>query len=140
VPGSKVTSFETGTRGDYDTSVFLEALRAVQIRHNALEAARISATKLLEKRVTKGATFFLKILVYPHHVLRENALATGAGADRFQQGMRQSFGKPIGTAARVHAGQRVMAVHVNAAHLAVAKLALKRASHKLPTPCRIVVQ
>ncbi|MBI4170413.1 MAG: 50S ribosomal protein L16, partial [Candidatus Aenigmarchaeota archaeon] len=31
-------------------------------------------------------------------MLRENALATGAGADRFQSGMRQSFGKPVGTA------------------------------------------
>src|SRR3972149_6179750 len=80
VPGSKLTSFEVGTKANYELSVFLVADRPVQIRHNALESARIMAVQTLEKSVGKGNTFFLKVRVYPHQVLRENALATGAGA------------------------------------------------------------
>lgn len=140
VPKPKITGFEMGTKTDYENACFLIAERQVQIRHNALESARITAVQLLEKHVGKGNTFFMKIRVFPHHVLRENALATGAGADRFQSGMRQSFGKPIGTAARVRAGQKVIEVRVNAGALAAAKMALKKASYKLPTPCRIVVE
>ena len=138
VPKPKITEFELGTKGEYEHKVFLLAERSVQIRHNALESARIAAVQTLEKNVGKGGSYFLKIRVYPHHVLRENALATGAGADRFQQGMRQSFGKPIGTAAQVRAGQTLMEIRVN--NPDVGKLALKKARHKLPTPCKIVVE
>src|SRR3989304_2702951 len=110
VPKPKITEFELGTKGVYDNALFLVSERDVQIRHNALEASRVTAVQLLEKNIGKGGVFFLKIRVYPHHVLRENAMATGAGADRFQSGMRESFGKPIGTAARVRAGQTLMEI------------------------------
>ncbi len=138
VPKPKITEFELGTKGEYEHKLVLLSQRAVQIRHNALESARIAAVQTLEKNLGKGAIYFLKIRIYPHHVLRENALATGAGADRFQQGMRQSFGKPTSTAAQVREGQALMEVRTNNAE--VGKLALKKASHKLPTPCRIVVE
>ncbi len=138
VPKPKITEFELGTKGDYKNKVFLLAKRSVQIRHNALESARVSAVQTMEKNIGKGATYFLKIRVFPHQVLRENALATGAGADRFQQGMRQSFGKPIGTAARVREGQTVMEIRTN--NPDVGKMALKKASYKLPTPCKIIVE
>jgi len=140
VPKPKITEFELGTKAQYDLSLYLVAERPVQIRHNALEAARIAAVQKLEKSIIRGSTFFLKVRVYPHQVLRENALATGAGADRFQQGMRMSFGKPIGTAAIVDAGQTIIEVRVSEANVPAAKLALKQASYKLPTPCRIVVE
>ncbi len=52
-----------------------------------------------------------KIKVYPHHHIRENPLASGAGADRMSTGMKKSFGKVIGLAARVKEGQEVMEVH-----------------------------
>src|SRR3989304_8119114 len=123
VPKPKITEFELGTKGVYDNALFLVSERDVQIRHNALEASRVTAVQLLEKNIGKGGVFFLKIRVYPHHVLRENALATGAGADRFQQGMRQSFGKPIGTAAQVREGQALMEIRTN--DISVGKLALK---------------
>jgi len=71
-------------------------------------------------------------------VLRENALATGAGADRFQTGMRQAFGNPIGTAAQVRAGQRIIEVRTDRSKAEAAKAAMKVASSKLPTPCNIV--
>ncbi|MBI4896265.1 MAG: 50S ribosomal protein L16 [Candidatus Aenigmarchaeota archaeon] len=140
VPGSKISQFEMGTKAPYETSVFLVSNNDVQIRHNALEAARMAVVKALEKNMPRGSTFFFKIRIYPHHVLRENAMATGAGADRFQTGMRQSFGNPIGTAAQVHAGQRIFEVKINHDGLIVAKKALKLAVYKLPTQCHIATE
>ena len=140
VPKPKITNFELGVRASYERVLYLRSKNAVQIRHNALESARVACVQLLEKGIGKAGSYFFKIRVYPHHVLRENALATGAGADRFQQGMRQSFGKPIGTAAQVRVDQILMEVRVNAAHVQAAKRALRQAVYKLPTPCRIVVQ
>ncbi len=140
VPKPKITEFELGTKGDYEARLFLLSQRDVQIRHNALEAARIAAVQTLDKKLGKGTTYFIRVRVYPHQVLRENALATGAGADRFQQGMRQNFGKPISTAARVFSGQRIMEIQVNSGGVDTAKLALKKASYKLPTPTKIIVE
>ena len=140
VPKSKITEFELGTKGNYQNTVFLIAKRSVQIRHNALEAARVYAVQNMEKYMTKGSKFFFKVRVYPHQVLRENAMATGAGADRFQTGMRQSFGNPISTAAIVYAGQKIMEFQVNDGSVKIAKDAFKQASYKLPTPCKIIVE
>ncbi len=140
VPKPKITDFELGTKGKYDTTLFLTADREVQIRHNALESARVTAVQILEKSLARGQTFFMRIRVYPHHVLRENAMATGAGADRFQSGMRQSFGKPIGTAAQVDKDQKVIEVQVNKQSVVAAKKALKKAAYKLPTPCSVLVE
>jgi large subunit ribosomal protein L10e len=64
----------------------------------------------------------------------------GAHADRLQDGMRRSFGKPIGTAARVRANQTLMTVNVNSNGVEFAKEALKRGATKLPIPCRIVME
>ena len=55
----------------------------------------------------------MMIRIYPHHIMRENPLATGAGADRMSTGMKKSFGKTIGVAARVHKGQTLVTVNVN---------------------------
>jgi|SRR3989344_3175282 len=140
VPSSKITQFESGKKIEYDRTFLLVSNRDIQIRDNSLEAARVMAAQTLEKGVGKTGDYFLKVRVFPHHVLRENALATGAGADRFQQGMRQSFGKPIGTAARVYAGQPIFEIRVNKQHETVARKAMKKAVFKLPTPCTVVVQ
>lgn len=140
VPRPKISQFEMGKKADYNTRLYLLSNSTVQIRHNALESARISAVQTMEKELGKGSSFFLKVRVYPHHVLRENALATGAGADRFQQGMRQSFGKPIGTAAQVKKGQKLIEIRVNKESTALAKKALKQAAYKLPTHCKIEIE
>src|SRR3989344_1689799 len=140
VPKAKITDYELGTKANYDTVLFITSDNDVQIRHNALESARVTAVQLLEKNIGRGNTFFLKIRVYPHQVLRENAMATGAGADRFQSGMRQSFGKPVGTAAVVYKKQNVIEVRVNKQSIPVVKMALKKAAYKLPTSCTILVE
>jgi large subunit ribosomal protein L10e len=54
--------------------------------------------------------------------------------------MRAAFGKPIGTAARVAVGQKLITVNVNREHLATAKKALRRASMKLPTPTHTIIE
>ena len=75
---------------------------ACQIRHTALEAARVISNATIRKAAGPQG-YALRIHTYPHQVLRENKQATGAGADRVSQGMRQAFGKNVGTAARVSA-------------------------------------
>lgn len=139
VPGSKITIFDMGNlSADFPVALSLVAKEACQIRHNALEAARISANRYLVERVGRK-NFHLKIRLYPHHVLRENKLATGAGADRVSQGMRRAFGRAVGTAARVKRGQKMLSVAVEGDNAEYAKEALKKASYKLPTPCKIVI-
>jgi large subunit ribosomal protein L10e len=139
-PASKVVRYDAGNLSkDFDTHVDLCANDSIQIRHNSIESARLSANRHLEKALGKLG-FHLKIRIYPHHILRENPLASGAGADRMSTGMQKSFGKPIGSAARVRAGQTVFTAGVDKAQVEVAKNALKRASHKLPCSCTVVVR
>jgi large subunit ribosomal protein L10e len=139
VPGSKITIFDMGNPSvDFPVSLSLVAKESCQVRHNALEAARIFANRYLVKGVGRK-NFYLKIRLYPHHVLRENKLATGAGADRVSSGMRHAFGRAVGTAARVKRGQRMLTVAVEEDNVEQAKEALRRASYKLPTPCKIVI-
>ncbi len=140
IPGSKIVTFDMGNpREEFPVKLSLIAKEACQIRHNALEAARIAANKVLLSSVGQ-TNYYLKIRVYPHEVLRENKQATGAGADRVSQGMRQAFGKAVGTAARVKAGQKIMTLSVNPTHFQQAKKSLMSAGYKLPTPVRIEVE
>ena len=139
VPNLRIVRFETGNRkAKFPMTVTLVARERCHIRHNALEAARITATRHLTKRIGPKA-FHMKIRIYPHIVLRENKQATGAGADRISQGMRASFGKNVGTAARVYEGQKLISIHVGPEDFLRAKDALRKASMKFPTPCQIVV-
>lgn len=139
VPPSKIHRFNSGVgKPEFTTTMYLVAKWPVQIRSNALEAARLGASKRLEK-VLGADGFFLRVLIFPHHVLRENPLATGAGADRFQTGMRQSFGRPIGNAARTKENQRVLEARVAPANEEVCRKALKIASSKIPSPCYIKI-
>jgi large subunit ribosomal protein L10e len=138
-PQSKIVKFTMGQQSNnYKYQFSLVAKRRVQIRHNALEAARIAVNRHLQD--TLVMEFFLRILPLPHVVLRENKMIFGAHADRLQDGMRKAFGKPIGRAARVEPGQSLIIVYVNKNGLQSAKEALKRGGAKLPTTCRIVMK
>ena len=96
VPEPKIHRFLAGNKKrDFPKVMRLVARQAVLIRHNALEATRIALNKNLETKLGKDA-YLMRILVYPHHVMRENPLATGAGADRFQTGMRKAFPDEMG--------------------------------------------
>ena len=139
VPRPKIQQFQFNKPAKFDKVAYLIAERTVQIRSESLEAARVMTAQKLEKNFVK-VPYFFRVRPYPHHVIRENPLATGAGADRFQQGMRQSYGNPIGSAAQVRAGQVVFEVWMNKEQVETAKDALNSARYKLPTPCKIVVE
>eukprot|EP00997_Jenningsia_sp_PLL12_P009347 NODE_6294_length_519_cov_7.697872_g5526_i0.p1 GENE.NODE_6294_length_519_cov_7.697872_g5526_i0~~NODE_6294_length_519_cov_7.697872_g5526_i0.p1 ORF type:complete len:149 (+),score=27.84 NODE_6294_length_519_cov_7.697872_g5526_i0:38-448(+) len=62
-----------------------------------------------------------------------------AGADRLQTGMRGAFGKPVGTAARVHIGQVLISVRGRDTHKQHMMEALRRAKMKFPGR-QVVVQ
>lgn len=136
-PVSKIVRYDMGDlTKEFPLKYDLVSKSDIQIRHNAIESARLTAIRLLEKKLGKNG-FNMRIKIYPHHILRENPLATGAGADRMSTGMKMSFGKPIGIAARVMKEQTIISLSVNPTNEKTAKLALKRASYKLPCSCRI---
>ncbi|MCQ8898164.1 MAG: 50S ribosomal protein L16 [Hadesarchaea archaeon] len=140
VPGSRVTFFDMGNpNGDFPLEVSLVAREQGQIRHNALEAARMAANRLLET-VAGRENYHFKIRLYPHQILRDHPMAIGAGADRVSEGMRLAFGRPIGTAVRVKADQKVMTVRVPERFLELAKEALDRARAKLPLRWSVLVE
>ena len=138
-PQPKITKFTMGdTKSNFGYEGKLISLEAAQIRHNALEAARVATNRLLMEKLVNN--YQLQVRPYPHTILRENKMIFGAHADRLQDGMRRSFGKPIGTAARVRPNQTIISVFVNGDAVELAKESLKRGSAKLPMPCRIVIE
>lgn len=138
-PNSKIARFSTGQASpNYDYLLKLVSTEKVQIRHNALEAARVAANK---KLTPIGETaYFLRVKVYPHVILRENKMIATAGADRLQEGMRKAWGKPTGLAARVTPGSVILELHIGKENLTAAKSAMKSASSKLPMPTEVVVE
>ena len=100
-PVSKVVRYHMGNlKKAFDVKFELVAKNSLQLRHNCLEAARLTSNRTLEKALSKSG-YRLVLRPFPHHVLRENPLAAGAGADRMSTGMKNSFGKPIGIAADI---------------------------------------
>lgn len=139
-PAPKVSKFNMGDLAvQFPRLVHLVAREQVQIRHNALESARVAANKVLFDKW--GETGYrLQLRPYPHIILRENKMIATAGADRLQEGMRRSFGKPTGRAARVNDGQAILTIHVNVDGVDTAKKACDTASTKLPMKTRIIVE
>ena len=127
------------TRASYEYKVSLVAQAPIQIRHNALEAARIAANKVLLDKLGETG-YVVRLRPYPHIVLRENRMIATAGADRLQEGMRRAFGKPVGRAARVRAGQAILDLYVNQPQLDLAKEALRVSSSKLAATCKVTVE
>jgi len=137
IPNNKVVKFEMGDlRKKFGYTVSLKVKDSIQLRHNSLESARLTSNRLLEKKCGKSG-YKLKILVYPHHILRENPLASGAGADRMSTGMKKSFGKAIGLAAQVKKGQTIFQASVDENFLEFAKEAMDRIKHKIPCGCKV---
>ncbi len=139
IPGLKINKFNMGNiTGEYDLEYSLVPKEDVQVRHNALESLRVSANAYLKKKV--GTDYHIKVRIYPHHVLREHAQAAVAQADRFFDGMRKPFGKPIGRAARVKEGQPIITIRTFKKNENVAKEAIRRAGMKIPVGYRTVVE
>ena len=139
IPGVRLFQFVMGDKkGEFEIELSLVSGSKCQIRHTSLESARVTANRFIQKKTgTQG--YRMRMLVYPHILLRENKQATGAGADRISQGMRSSFGKIVSTAARVKSAQPIMSLQVNRKNFKFAKDALRKANSKLPTSCSIKV-
>ncbi len=138
LPRTSLLIFQMGVnKDDYELELSLNAKQNVQLRSNALEAGRQVANKYLEREIP-GA-YFMRVVPFPHNVIREKKFATGAGADRVSQGMTLSFGKPSSVAARVFEGDKVFEVKTDAENKDVARKALKRASTKLSGQYSIVM-
>ena len=138
VPETKIHTFIIGDKNKiFDKIFYLVSKRHVQVRHNAMEAARVATSRFLEKKMGLN-NYYMRFLVYPHHIMRENAMATGAGADRYQSGMRLAFGRPAGRAAQVKVGQRLIELKIASNFTQDGKDSLKLAASKFPMPCQIV--
>ncbi|MBT4540151.1 50S ribosomal protein L16 [Candidatus Woesearchaeota archaeon] len=138
VPVSKIVRYDMGNlKKKYSLHMDFVSQEAFQLRHNAIESARLTCNRYLEKNLGKG-NYHFKIRIYPHHVIKENPLATGAGADRMSTGMKKAFGKPIGVAAQVKKNQILFSVGVDKQHKEVAKHSLKRISYKLPFKSKVL--
>lgn len=138
-PQIKIARFSSGQfrENQYDYKLELLATEKIQIRHNALESARLAANKTMAR--AGETSFFSTLKVYPHVLLRENKMIATAGADRLQEGMRRAFGKSTGLAARVLPGQVIYEAYVSATNLPLAKDAFKVASSKLGCPVSVRV-
>jgi len=137
VPAPRIREFEMGNKkAPFDWKIDMIAKRDMQLRSNALEAARMAGNKTLENNIGI-ANYHYHITKYPHHVLRENCMATGAGADRFSTGMAKSFGKIVGVAARVKEGEIIAYVRLNNQFIDVGKRALQKTALKLGMPAEI---
>ncbi len=135
-PALKIAKFHTGEKSNnYEIKLQLAVKFRAQIRHNAIEAARVSANKILNQ--IGPDVYYLSVVAYPHIVLKENKMIDTAGADRLQEGMRRAFGKPTGLAARAEIGTTILEVRIMKEHLSEAKRAFKTASSKLPIQCFI---
>ena len=132
VPPNKITKFDFGIlKPDFNQRVDLLSKEKMQVRSNALESARTIAHRNLNNDVGEG-NYYLKVRVYPHHILRENKMLVGAGADRMQTGMSHSFGRPIGIAAQIKKGQPLISCYTTEKFVNIAKKAMESATTRLP--------
>lgn len=140
VPGNRILQYESGAKnGDFPVTLHLVVEERGQVRHTSLEAMRQTAVRAMDRAVGRD-NYHLQVRAYPHHVLRQNKQASGAGADRVSMGMRLAFGKAIGTAARMEAGQPLLTIRVTGKGFTAAKDSLRKAYNKVASPCHIDVE
>ncbi len=143
IPQMKIAKFVMGdiakyNRGGFSYRIFIIVKKPIQIRDNAIESCRQLLHRHLEKNLKKD--YYMRVNVYPHHVLRENKMLTGAGADRMQTGMQHSFGKPVGIAAQLHAGSKIFTIGCNEKDIPIVRQIIKKMKPKLPKEKAVIVE
>jgi len=137
-PQLKIRQFNMGNPLlKYNTVAELIVKDSIDIRDNAIESVRSTINRKLTKDLGKDA-YFMKVRVYPSHLIRENKQAQGAGADRVSQGMTLAFGVPIGRMARVRKGQTIFSILCMSEQKEIVKTAMHRAAAKFP--CKVEVK
>ena len=144
VPAQTITKFAMGSEKNYNDGKYpfhmtLVSEENVQLRDGAVEACRQVINKLLETFYPNQ--YFFRVMVYPHHIQRENKMLTGAGADRMSTGMQLSFGKTMDRAALVKKGHGIffMALENRKPEKDIRE-AVNSIRPKLPCTTRVVVE
>ena len=144
IPPQKIVKWRMGNQKAYDSNEYKFIVRLfsneeIQIRDLALEASRQYVNKMLDTELP--GQYFFELKVYPHNIIREHKVLTGAGADRMAVGMAHSFGTAIGRTAIVHKGGEVFRVAVPTQKAMQAAVGfLKQVKSKLPCNCSISVE
>lgn len=139
MPHKNLNTFETGElKPDYDTRICLVSKGVVQVRDNAIEAARQVISRHVEKHAAGNYKFWVR--KYPHIIIRENRMLSGAGADRLSKGMRKSFGKPSALAARMRQGEVIFEVKTYKRFTEQIADAFRKAGQKMSGNYRIAVE
>ncbi|MEA3248505.1 MAG: 50S ribosomal protein L16 [Nanoarchaeota archaeon] len=142
IPNSQIVKFKMGDlkgfdKGNYITQIHIISKEKCQIRDNSIEAVRQYFNRFLQTKGGEG--FYLEVKIYPHHILRENRMLTGAGADRMQTGMSKSFGKAIGRAALIKPGQTLFIIGVKTSKQEINARKLIHAA-KSRLPCKVTTK
>jgi len=136
-PSLKVSRFTLGKPSESFTNIYqLGAAEDGLIGHGSLEAARVAANKVLQDALGEN-NYFLRIIPYPHLVIRQHRFLAQAGADRLSQGMKRAFGKPTDLAAKVRIGNPIMEIRVGDVDPKIAKETFRLASSKMALRCRM---
>ena len=139
IPNSKLSRFNMGdSKKDFNKTIDLIADAKFYIRHNALESCRIVVNKQLNDKLGAKSYHFI-IRSYPHHIMRENKILSGAGSDRLQTGMKHSFGKAIGRSAGVKKGTKIFSVETDENNVNFVTEVLKSVNSRLPGKTLVVV-
>jgi len=144
VPPIRIVKYSMGdargaTKKEYGYAVRMIAEEKAQMRDNSLESCRMMINKSMDKDAPGQYYFVIK--VYPHHILRENKTAAGAGADRLSSGMKHSFGVTVGRAAIIKSGKEIF--HISCTNEKVARVArdaLTKVKSKVPFRNRILFE
>ncbi|MFA5174343.1 MAG: 50S ribosomal protein L16 [Candidatus Pacearchaeota archaeon] len=145
VPVQKIVKFNMGDiqayqRGDFGIKMTLSTEENIQIRDLALESVR--QTLLKDISVLFQKNFFFRCNVFPHNILRNNRVFSGASkGERVQTGMTLSFGTPEGRAAIVKRGNPIFTVYFNGEkNIAFMRKFFRKAAPKLPCKSKVSVE
>ena len=140
-PNNKIAKYQQGSgkdfrEGKHKYMVKLTTENRVQVRDLALEASRMLVTKMMEQKAQ--GQFYLRLKVYPHHLLRDNKTAAGAGADRLSTGMTHSYGIIAGRVALMKPGKEIFTIScANDKVARIARDSLRKVKPKIPGKTKI---
>lgn len=138
MPHADLHQFRMGEmKDDFNVEINLLCQDDILVRDNSIESARQTSNKHLEKVI--AGTYYFLVRVFPHHVIRENKMISGAGADRLQKGMRRSYGRPMDKAALLKKGKSIFTVYSYEENVEPIKKSLEKAMCKLSGKYRVVV-
>ena len=144
VTNNKVVKYQGGNQQDFQGKKYMFILRLVaqeqaQVRYIAIEAARQMLTKELDTNL--AGNYYLEVKVHPHHILRNNKTAAGAGADRMSTGMSRSFGDVEGRAAIVRSGTDLFVIACETESASrIVREAFRMAKAKLPCSTHVMFE